>query len=47
MTDNVPSVGPAGPAGCGAATTVLVIVILLMTAFIGAIWWMLRDMGKF
>lgn len=46
MTGDLPSVGPAGPAGCGAMWVVLFIVILFIAAFVAVIWWILRDMGQ-
>ena len=43
---HVPSSGlPAGPLGCRGAVLVIVITVVCVLLFIGAIWWMLRDIG--
>lgn len=37
---------PAGPAGCRAGCIVLILVAIAMIAFVGGVWWLLRDMGQ-
>ena len=46
-TGDLPSSGmPAGPTGCRGAVFAIVIVVLLIGAFIAAVWWALRDLGQ-
>jgi hypothetical protein len=37
---------PAGPAGCRGAMIAIAIVVLLIAAFIAAVWWALRDLAQ-
>ena len=37
---------PSGTTGCRRAVIAIVIVILLIGAFIAAVWWALRNLGE-
>jgi len=46
MTDLIPSGSSNRSAGCGGWLLITIIVAVIMAAFVGAIWWALRDLHE-
>lgn len=44
---HAPGGAGGGPLGCAPAVFILTVVALAMAAFVGAIYWALRDAGQF